>query len=215
MSSVRIRSVVWSTVIALTLASCSDSRAGMPVATDTPGGTIGPTPSSVETGATGGTRYGAPRVVQPLDAGKFLTQPCAALTTQQLGMFNLPTQGKPDTDSPIAKNSGPSCKWINSDTATGVGLGFTIGNKNGLADLYRAHEEGKWTGYWEETTVSGYPGVFHDVTDARSRGSCNLAVGISETLAFRVGTDGRLKEQSCDFAKQVAAAVVATVKAGG
>ena len=127
----------------------------------------------------------------------------------------MPAPGKTDTDSAVAKSSGPSCLWINSDTATGIGVSFITGNKNGLADLYRANEEGKWTGYWEETTVSGYPGVFHDVTDARARGSCILAVGVTDTLTFLVDISGRLKEQSCDFAKQVAAAVLATVKAEG
>ena len=84
-----------------------------------------------------------------------------------------------------------------------------------LADVYRTNQEGGWKGYWEETSVAGYPGVFAFTTDARPRGSCNLFVGISEPLAFAVGTDGRLKEQSCDLAKQVAAAVVETLKRGG
>lgn len=216
MGSRRVAAFGGGVAVVLALAGCSNSEAGTPVATDTPGGTSGTTRSPGETSATGSSnRYGAPRVAQPLDATKFLAQPCSALTAQQLSNLNLPAQGKADTDSPIAKNSGPSCEWINSDTATSVGLSFTTGNKNGLADLYRANKEGKWTGYWEETTVSSYPGVFHGVTDARAQGSCNLAVGVSESLTFLVDIGGRLKEQSCDFAKQVAAAVVDTLKAGG
>jgi hypothetical protein len=216
MGSRRIVVILGSVVVLLALAGCSTSKAGTPVATDPPGGTTGPNRSSGATSGSGSSnRHGAPQVAQPLDASKFLTQPCAALTAQQLRNFTLPVQGKADTDSAIAKSTGPSCEWINSDTATGVGLSFITGNKNGLADLYRANEEGKWTGYWEETTVSGYPGVFHDVTDSRARGSCILAVGVTDTLTFLVDISGRLKEQSCDFAKQVAAAVLATVKAGG
>jgi hypothetical protein len=216
MGSRRTKAILGTVALVLALAGCSNSEAGTPVATNTPGGTTGTARSPGETSATRpSNRYGAPRVAQPLDVTKFLAQPCAALTAQQLQNLNLPAQGKADTDSPIAKNSGPSCDWINSDTATSLGLSFTTGNKNGLADLYRANDEGKWTGYWAETTVSGYPGVFHGVTDARAQGSCNLAVGVSETLTFLVDIGGRMKEQSCDFAKQVAAAVAETVKAGG
>jgi hypothetical protein len=75
------------------------------------------------------------------------------------------------------------------------------GNKNGLADVYRARDEGKWTGYWEKTTVDGYPGVFAFTVDGRPNGSCNLFVGISEPLAFAVSATGRLKEQSCGLVK--------------
>jgi hypothetical protein len=197
-------------------AGCSETRAGTPINDRTTKTTSGPTTPADTTGTSGsGDRYGAPPVTSPLDATKFLTHPCAALTPQQLRDFNLPTQGRPDIDSAIAKNSGPSCTWNNSDTANFVGVHFVTGNKSGLADVYRAHGEGKWGGYWQETTVDGYPGVFAFTTDGRPSGSCNLFVGISETLAFSVGPQGRLKEKSCDQAKQVAAAVITTMKGGG
>lgn len=215
-----IHAVLGAAAVVLVAAGCSDSRTGTPIPDGTAPAGNGKTSGSTTPSGTTSTprptnRYGEPPVANPLDATRFLSQPCAALTQAQLQSFDLPAQGKPDTESPVARHAGPFCGWTNSDRFNGVDVGFLTGNKNGLADLYRARGEGKWTGYWEETRVSGYPGVFHDVTDFRPRGSCNLAVGISDTLAFRVGTDGRLKERSCDFAKQVAGAVVETLKRGG
>jgi hypothetical protein len=210
-----INRVLGAAAIVLAVAGCTDSRAGTPVSDGTT--TIAdPTGSTAPSSTPGSTeRYGAPPVATSLNATKFLSQPCAALTSPQLQILNLPAQGKSDTDSAVARNAGPSCKWSNIDTSTGIDVQFVTGNKNGLADVYRTHEEGKWKAYWEETSVAGYPGVFADVTDLRPRGSCNLFVGISDTLAFGIGTTGRLKEQSCDLAKQVAAAVVETLKRGG
>jgi hypothetical protein len=216
----RLVSTVLGVAAMLAATSCSESQTGTPILGSTPAtatsGTTGPaTSSSGPTTSGSGNRYGAPPVTNPLDVTKFLPKPCAALTPQQLRDFNLPAQGEPDTDSAIARHTGPSCGWTNSDTSTGIDVHFVTGNKNGLADVYRTHQEGDWKGYWEVTTVDGYPGVFTFTTDGRPRGSCNLFVGISETLAFAAATDGRLKEKSCDLAKQIAAAVVETLKRGG
>jgi len=61
--------------------------------------------------------------------------------------------------------------------------------------------------------VDGYPGVFAGLDDGRAQGSCDIAVGISDTLTFRASEQGGRKGQgSCDRAKQVAAAVIATLK---
>jgi hypothetical protein len=159
--------------------------------------------------------YGAPKVSVPLDATKYLTQPCAALTPAQLQAFNLPVQGEPDLDSAVAKTVGPSCLWRNSDIASRAGVSFITGNRNGLADTYRGHKQGQFEGYWIETAVDGYPAVFTDGTDGRSSGRCGITVGISDTLAFGVSNQDRTKEKSCDRAKHVAEAVVKTLKVQG
>src|SRR6266496_2231728 len=88
-------------VVLLIVAGCSDSRAGTAVpdgtATPTVSGTTGSATPSGKPSTPGSTdRHGAPSVADPLDATKFLTQPCAALTPQQLQSFTLPAQGKPD-----------------------------------------------------------------------------------------------------------------------
>ena len=151
----------------------------------------------------------------PLDVTRFLSQPCAVLTPAQLQSLALPSPGTPDTDSAIAKAAGPACAWQNSNGSTN-GVSFTTGNQHGLADLYRGHEEGKFAGYFEPTTVESYPAVFKDVADYRGQGTCALSVGVTDSLTFLTSELGSLKgSASCDRAKQVATAVVQTLKGGG
>ena len=173
-----------------------------------------PTVGSDPTGtSTQGETYGAPRVGSPLDATRFLSQPCAVLTQAQLEGFGVSRAGEPDTDSEIARASGPGCLWhARPEVDSTIDVSFLTGNKNGLADTYRGRSRFK---FFEETTVEGYPAVFNDPSDGRPHGDCNITVGISDTLAFRAREEGGLVGQAvCDRAKQVAAAVIATLKAG-
>jgi hypothetical protein len=105
---------------------------------------------------------------------------------------------------------GPRCAWHG---ATGsIGVGFLTRNKGGLSDTYRGRD---LEAYFEETTVDGYPAVFVDAIDSRPRGNCGLVVGISDTLTIDVLEQGRLDAAgACARVKQVAAAVIATMKAG-
>lgn len=191
------------------LGACTDTQTGLP-------STPSPPPATPPTTATGSAdRYGAPPVANALDVSKFLTQPCSALSPSQLSTLNLVPPGEADTTSAVAKNVGPGCIWRNSEIANRLGLTFMTGNKNGLADFYRAHRDGDFQAYWIETTVDGYPGVFKDVRDSRPTGSCDLAVGISDALTFRTNVQSREGERSCDQAKQAASLVLQTLKAGG
>jgi hypothetical protein len=199
-------------VIALHVAGCTTTAAGTAIpATSTSVAERSSEPSNPNMPT---TEHGAPRVAAPLSVSRFLAQPCATLSPSQLQELNLPAQGEPDTDSTIAKNVGPGCMWTNSPAGNTVGVSFISGNPNGLDDLYRGHEQGYFDGYWIETTIDGYPAVLHDATDSRRSGACNIAVGASDTLAFRVGEHGQLKEKSCDRAKLIASAVVQTLKGG-
>ncbi|HEV8555444.1 MAG TPA: DUF3558 domain-containing protein [Actinophytocola sp.] len=198
-------------MIALIIGGCSTTANGVAIpATTTPTAERSSDPSNTNTP----TKHGAPKVTVPLDVSTFLAQPCATLSPTQLRELNLPAQGEPDTDSAIAKNVGPGCMWTNSVAGNTVGVSFISGNPHGLDDLYRGHEQGQFDGYWIETTVEGYPAVFHDATDGRRSGQCNIAIGASDTLAFRIGEHGELKEKSCDRAKLIASAVVQTLKGG-
>ncbi|WP_260478737.1 DUF3558 domain-containing protein [Kibdelosporangium aridum] len=190
-------------------AGCSTSEPGSPIAN--PGSQQAPQTTS----PSAANRYGAPSVSKPLDATRLLTQPCGALTKVQLQSLNLAESGTPDTDSAVAKNVGPSCTFSNSGEGSSVAVSFLTGNKNGLADTYRAHAGGDFSGYWIEATVNGYPGVFKDSRDNRKDGHCVMNVGISDTLAFLVIEQDRLGEKSCERAMQVATFVVQTLKAGG
>lgn len=197
--------------LALTAAGCSAPTDGIAIPAPTVS-TVERSPQPSETSPT--TKYGAPKIIEPLNVSRFLGQPCTALSPPQLQNLNLPAQGEPDLTSAVAKNVGPRCTWTNSSTGNTVGIGFITGNPNGLDDLYRGHEQGQFDGYWIETTVEGYPAVFNDATDSRRSGTCNVAVGASDTLVFRVGEHGQLKEKSCDRAKLIASAVVQTLKGG-
>jgi hypothetical protein len=201
-------------VVAILVAGCSNKEAGNP--TGTPGGSTGSQPTGSTSTSNSGGPGAAPKVNDPLDASRFAGQPCSALAPGQLQELHLPAQGKPDTDSEVARTSGPSCSWFDRDAGSGVGVGFLTANKNGLADTYRLNAQGRFKeGYFEPTDVAGFPAVFNDIQDGRGDGSCNITVGISDTSEFRVGVqDTKLGQQSCDRAKQAAAAVIETVKKG-
>lgn len=204
------RLVMTGTGVALVAAmtACTSTAIGTP--------TAAPSASQATTTAPDEGTHGAPRVEHPLDATPFLAQPCAVLTATQLSTFGITKPGKPETTGPLAEKAGPMCTWRNDvEPSFGFDVGFLTGNKNGLADTYRGGEEA-FPGYFEPTTVDGYPAVFNDVVEHRDQGVCNLTVGISDTLTFRTSpTSTALGRQTCDEAVKVARAVIATLKAGG
>jgi hypothetical protein len=184
-------------------ASCSHSTDGTPAATSSGGSPATAPPTTPDT-------YGAPRVSSPLDASTYLAQPCAVLSTKQLVTLHFPARGKPDTDSETAKTAGPACTWQSDTRATQSS--FATGNKNGLSDVYRGHEQGYFE-FWEPTTIAGYPAVFNDPTDLRSAGACGLNVGISDTLTILVAVEGS-DADPCDPARQTASMIINTLKVG-
>src|SRR6266536_979388 len=68
--------------------------------------------------------YGAPRVDTPLDAGDILTNPCSALTQEQLVGFGVQRTGEPDIDSQIAKHVGPGCIWSQAEVNSSIRVGW-------------------------------------------------------------------------------------------
>jgi hypothetical protein len=206
------RTLLGACVVMTAASGCSDTQAGTPTAASSATSTTGPGGPSGAPSAS--NDHGAPRVANPLDATRFLPKPCEVLTATQLQALELPATGKSDTDSPLAKAAGPACLWQNSDRPSTVGVALMSGNKNGLSDTYSVPE--RWAnGYFEPTEVDGYPAVFNGPGESRSRGTCQITVGISDTLAFSAEEQGRLKERSCDRAKQVASMVIQTIKSGG
>ena len=193
------------------VAGCTSERNGTPV--DGPTSEQSGENPSTSVSPSDGETYGAPRVSAPLDATKFLPKPCEALSPVQLKGFGVSKPGEPTTTGAVAENAGPFCTWhADSAVDSTIGVGFLTGNKKGLSDTYRGRSRFK---FFEETTVDGYPAVFNDLSDGRPDGQCNVTVGISDTLAFRAREEGGLVGQAaCDRAKQVAAAVIATLKAG-
>jgi Protein of unknown function (DUF3558) len=188
-------------IVLIATSGCSDTQAGTPA----------PAPSTTSTANPNASgNRGAPRVTSPLDATRFLAKPCDVLTPAQLETLGLPLSGKADVDSAFASFAGPGCQWLNSDRPTAVGVALRSTNKNGLSDTYSVPE--RWAkGYFIPTEVDGYPAVFNDSGDYRGQGTCQITVGITDTLAFSVEEQGRLKEKSCDRAKQVASMVIQTI----
>lgn len=205
------RTLLGAGVVMVAVSGCSDTQAGTPIASSATNKTGPNGPSRAPSSS---NDRGAPRVTNPLDASRFLPKPCEVLTAAQLQALNLPAPGKTDTDTPLAKAAGPACLWQNSDSRSTVGVALMSGNKNGLSDTYSVPE--RWAkGYFEPTEVDGYPAVFNGSSDFRSQGDCQITVGITDTLAFSASESGRLKERSCDRAKQVASMVIQTIKSGG
>ncbi len=150
-------------------------------------------------------------MAEPLDASRFLADPCAVLTSAQLARFQVSRPGKPDTESEIAKRVGPLCSWrADTEDAGSIGVTWQVGNKNGLADLYRIRDRYE---YFNPTTVDGYPAVFKDSSDYRAEGVCKVSVGVSDSLTFTADEHGALDAQgACDRVVRIAAAVLTTLK---
>lgn len=199
----RVLCVIAMSLVGLTVVGCTSVLAGAPVAEE-------------RGSATEEETYGAPRVSDPLDASAFLTTPCAALTPAQLAEFGVSQPGESDTDSAIARHSGPGCLWEQDSTPTTLpstlDVSFLTGNKHGLSDTYRGQDR---FGLFEEITVDDYPAVINDMKDRRMQGTCNITVGISDTLTFRTAEIGGPRGQdTCARTKRFAAAILTTLKAG-
>lgn len=203
--------------ILLTGCSSSDAGSGAEPTAGTGSGNSQSEPTFSDSGGDGssaGHSAHAPTVSQPLDATRFLGNPCAALDKSQLSSFGITGAGRPDTTSGVAEASGPGCTWSNEQDYSAIAVGFITGNKHGLDDLYQAKvmQPPGYFGYFEPTTVDGYPAVFNDGTDGRSTGRCALAVGVNETMTLFTQQQGGDGPKSCSVAKQVAAAVITTLK---
>lgn len=158
--------------------------------------------------------HNVPRVPHPVDATRFLAQPCAVLTSPQLGTLRLDDPGKPDTTSSLARYSGPSCSWHNRNELTSVLVGFVTSNKAGLTDIYRGHDQGQFPGYWQETTVDGNPAVFSSIVDSRPQGFCTLVTGISDTLVVLVDRDLHTGQDACESARETTSLLLNTLRGG-
>jgi hypothetical protein len=94
-----------------------------------------------------------------------------------------------------------------------IGVGFITGNKNGLSDIYRGRERFE---DFRPVRIDGYPGVFANGPDLRANGTCNLAVGVSDTLMIRASEQGRLDAHgACERAVQVARSALMTLRGVG
>lgn len=157
-------------------------------------------------------RYGAPPVANPLDANRFLPKPCTALTPTQLDALGLAGPGT--SDNTLDRYTGPNCAWAAKDGTPVVMFGFATANKNGLADIYRGHDQGQFPGYFVVTTVDDFPAVFTDGVDGRAKGFCTLLTGISDNLAIAVNEKLDAGKDACEGARRTTSSILDTLRGG-
>ncbi|MPZ80014.1 MAG: DUF3558 domain-containing protein [Actinophytocola sp.] len=192
--------------------ACSSEADGTP--TPQSSGERPETSESSPDPSTGDPAQEAPGVDNPLDASRFLTDPCTVLTRAQLATFDVTRPGIPETTGGVAEQVGPFCTWhAAAELGSTIGVGFITGNKNGLSDTYRGRSQFE---DFRPTEVEEYPAVFANSPDLRSKGMCTIVVGISDSSAIQATEVGELDETgSCERAKQVATSALATIREGG
>ncbi|MFD9895568.1 DUF3558 domain-containing protein [Amycolatopsis sp. NPDC059027] len=204
MTSSRTRIVlITATLVLAGAAGCSSEVPGQPSTA----------PSAPRTGPSqaGTSNSRVPQVAQPLNADKYVANPCASLTSAQLKEFESNRDGTRQDF-----NGDPNCHWqVGPNNDTGVGVTYARSNTDGIGRLYALNDTGWWRdGYFEPTSVQEYPAVFTDIIDKRRRGDCGLAVAVSNSLYFDVSIQSSAGDKSCVAAKNVATAVLDTIKKG-
>jgi hypothetical protein len=154
-------------------------------------------------------------VARPLDPTKFEADPCGLVPRETISGLGFPDPGTAESKSDAL--TGPNCNWISTSSGRRVSVTLQTGNRDsgigGLNGIYTGHDSGQMPFVENAPDVSGYQAVYADRQDRRSRGACNLHVAIRDDLVFSVGDQGYDGQQdSCDAARQVAAAVVKTLK---
>lgn len=180
------RHVAAAVLVPLTLlAACTTERTGTPTAT---------TPSATPS-------FGAPAVRDPLDVAAFAAEPCTSLTPEQQAEFGM------DDGSERTVGNGNKCYY--------AGGGFVsvlyVTEKSGLSYLYGLNENDVWA-RWETLEVDGYPAVAY--VQPASRETCDVAVGLSDTVYVSVGMTATSGEDPCTGAEEWAKRVMETIKAG-
>lgn len=195
----RFVSVAAGLAVACTLTGCSGTTPGTPE------------PSASSTALS--TDPSVPKITSPLPPALIQGDPCAALTSAQVnGLFS-----KTPTRSPAAKDTGvaKSCSWGDDSRGSLVGIQFVYAWKRGLADVYATQGRGFLKVL---APVQGYPVVAYGPSDERSKGMCNVAVGIADNAAFEAdvqfASSAVGQGDPCDDARKVADLAVTTLKAG-
>jgi hypothetical protein len=169
--------------LAVVLAACSTTVVGNPA----------PATGSGPASSTGGPD-GVPKVAHPLETSRFEKEPCATLSSEQLGQLGITTAPKPMPEDKL----GPSCTW-NADDDGGLNLGarlLTVGSS--LASLYKQRDQGRWKLFEPVADVAGYPGVLLDPSSAQPKGKCELSVAVRDDLIYSLQVD--MLQSSKDYA---------------
>lgn len=150
----------------------------------------------------------APPVDNPLDAAKFIDDPCLSLTAAQADELGVPHPGTV-RDNNIADSI---CTWEND--ARGLVEVAWFGS-TGVGGAYAAEKRGDLD-FFAPAEVNGYPAAEFAQVDRRDRGYCSVAVGTAEEQSFqlslRQSEDKIDGSRVCSIALEVAGKVVDTVR---
>ncbi len=194
--------LVWAVIIAsLGLSACSAKTGGTP------------SPAGSGTATSAASDPNVPKVSVPLDPSAYLPDPCKVVPESLMTELGFTKPGKPNVNTSTS-TGGPSCAWLAG--AKGNTVAILTGNRDrgagGLVTIY-ANKGALYAFVEPAPDVEGYPAVYAQATDHRSRGECGIFVGIADDLVFTVHNTGYQGEQdSCAAAQKVAAAVVKTLK---
>ncbi|MBM7771497.1 hypothetical protein JOD54_001701 [Actinokineospora baliensis] len=147
------------------------------------------------------------KVKDPIEPGRFLAEPCAVLTRSQSTGLGWEGEGTPHK----AGQKNASCDWDAKNLAN-YSFGWLDEYNQSIADTYRVFKDN--SAYFEPTTINGYPAVFHDGTDNRKYGHCNLVVGIRDNLTFHVNSFGATETDACKTLREMATLAITNIKAG-
>jgi hypothetical protein len=163
------------------------------------------------------TTVSSPPIPSALNGAKFTTDPCTAMTSEQLTSigFTSPTQ---------SQGREGEC-YVKLGTTSGVSISWNPTLHDSLNSLYSRHIQGLDTGnHWEELTVDGYPAVLvaieENVPSRRADGplSCSLALGIDQAtlVTIKVNTyedtaTGPWQHDPCGATKKIAQFTVANL----
>lgn len=182
----------------LLAAACSSTSTGSPSATTTDSLTP--------------NLYGAPHVATALDTAKFQSNPCSSITSAQLATLDIGTSTRVATGG-----VGPTCNWAaNGDgTKSTATIGYLTSGA-GLSSIYST--KSSYAVFTVLPDIDGYPAVSALTVDERSSGTCDISVGVSDSLAVDISlsvASGQYKSDPCTPNQQLAADVISNIKNGG
>lgn len=154
---------------------------------------------------------GAPKVTNPIDAGRFEQDPCAVLTPEQADELGVDPTGKPDEDA-----FGKICRWRNPKINGGsTTINFFSIEKRGLSSVYRSYNRGEFK-YFAPIEVEGQPAAAYDINRSKPTAACFVAVGLTDQLVFSsyttLSSNNVDQRDPCEAGAQVAGMMVKTMR---
>jgi hypothetical protein len=192
-----------------TLTACTNSTSGSAQPQSTAGAARNP-PTRQSQSPDTANNYGAPKVATPLDTTKWQSNPCAALTPNQLAALGVTQQGKLTPDP-----TGGVCDWspqLDAHYGLGFNAQFDPGEARGLANDYE-FAQGTLR---RLPDIEGQPAVTQPAQN--TDGSCTIYVGATDTVDYvttvLISTGLPHYDDPCSVATQVAEDATVTMRAG-